>query len=65
MLWWRTSSSERANFFWQLGHRQLKGFSPEPSRGRERERERDRKRETDRHRERDGERERDREKYRE
>lgn len=28
MLWWRTNSSERANFFWQLCHRQLKGFSP-------------------------------------
>lgn len=28
MLWWRTNSSDRANFFWQLGHRQLKGFSP-------------------------------------
>lgn len=27
MLWWRTNSSERANFFWQLCHRQLKGFS--------------------------------------
>lgn len=27
ILWWRTNSSDRANFFWQLGHRQLKGFS--------------------------------------
>lgn len=29
MLWWRTSSSERANFFWQLDQRQVKGFSPD------------------------------------
>lgn len=29
MLWCRTSSSLRANFFWQFGHRQLNGFSPE------------------------------------
>lgn len=29
MLWCLTSSSLRANFFWQLGHRQLKGFSPD------------------------------------
>lgn len=32
MLWCRTSSSLRANFFWQLGHRQLNGFSPESGR---------------------------------
>lgn len=29
MLWWRTSSSERANFFWQLDQRHVKGFSPD------------------------------------
>lgn len=29
MLLWRTSSSERANFFWQLGQRQVNGFSPD------------------------------------
>ena len=29
MLWWRISSSERANFFWQLDQRQVKGFSPD------------------------------------
>lgn len=29
MLWWRTSSSERANFFWQLDQRQVNGFSPD------------------------------------
>lgn len=32
MLWWRISSSERANFFWQLDQRQLKGFSPDEKR---------------------------------
>lgn len=31
MLWCLTSSSERANFFWQLGQRQINGFSPENS----------------------------------
>lgn len=29
MLWWRISSSDRANFFWQLDQRQVKGFSPD------------------------------------
>lgn len=29
MLWCLTSSSLRANLFWQLGQRQLKGFSPD------------------------------------
>lgn len=32
MLWWRISSSERANFFWQLDQRQVKGFSPDEKR---------------------------------
>lgn len=32
MLWCRTNSSLRANFFWQFGHRQLNGFSPERQR---------------------------------
>lgn len=29
ILWCLTSSSERANFFWQLGQRHVNGFSPE------------------------------------